>query len=120
MLFLTFSKVEIDFVGKELIWKAYTIAETLPTIKRVQIINLKKFAKVVLDPKQEGFVIHVTTLFQHLEWEIQITTLISDKALIIVPAEYLDFDDVFSKKSAVVLPKYTEINKHTINLEENK
>ena len=35
MPFLTLSKVKVDFIKRELIWKAYTIAEALPTIKRV-------------------------------------------------------------------------------------
>ena len=34
--------------------------------------------------------------------------------------KYLDFADVFSKKSAAVLLEYTEINIHVINLEEGK
>ena len=48
--FLAFSKVEVDFVERELTWKAYTIAKALPTTKKVQIIGLKRFAKAVLDP----------------------------------------------------------------------
>ena len=64
ILFLTFSKVKVDFVKKELTWKAYTIAKALTIIKRFQIIDPKKFAKVVLDLKQEAFVVHVVTLFK--------------------------------------------------------
>ena len=37
-----------------------------------------------------------------------------------VPAEYLDFVDVFLKESADVLPKHIEINKHAIELEDGK
>lgn len=75
---------------------------------------------MVLDPKQGTFVIYVATLFQHPEQGVQIAVSIADKALIIVPAEYLDFKDVFSKKSAVVLSTHTKINTHAINLEEGK
>ena len=50
MSFLALSKVEMDFAKKKLTWKAYIIAKTLPTTKRVQIINPKKFAKAALDP----------------------------------------------------------------------
>ena len=64
MLFLALSKVKVDFTEKELTWKAYTIAKVLPTTKRVQIICLKEFAKVALDPKQKAFVVHVATFFQ--------------------------------------------------------
>lgn len=63
MPFLTFSKVEIDFAKKKLIWKAYTTAEALATIKKVQIINPKKFIKAALDLEQKTFVIYVVTFF---------------------------------------------------------
>ena len=39
---------------------------------------------------------------------------------IIVLAEYIDFANVFLKKSAVVLPEGTGINKHIIKLVEGK
>lgn len=51
MFFLIFSKVEIDFAEKELDWKIYTTAKALLITKKIQIIDSKKFAKVVLDPK---------------------------------------------------------------------
>ena len=35
MPFLALIKVEVDFAERELLWKAYTIAEALPTTKRV-------------------------------------------------------------------------------------
>ena len=124
MPFLAYSKVERDFAKKELTWKAYTIAETLPTTKKVQIIGPKEFAKAALDLDQETFVVHVANLFTpigvHPDWKVQIATLIANKAPIIIPAEYSDFEDVFSKKSATVLPEHIEINTHAINLEENK
>ena len=46
--------------------------------------------------------------------------MIIDKAFIIVPINYLKFKDVFSKKSAAVLPKHIEINIYAINLEKDK
>ena len=39
---------------------------------------------------------------------------------VIVPTEYSDFADVFSEKSASVLPKQTGANKHAIELEKGK
>lgn len=50
--------------------------------------------------------------------KVQIAILITDKTLIIVPIEYLDFVNVFSKKSAKVLPQHIEINIYVIDLEE--
>ena len=62
MPFLTFSNVNVQFVEKELTWRFYTTAEALPTIKRVEFINKKKFAKVALDEKSKTFVIYVASL----------------------------------------------------------
>lgn len=45
MPFLTLSKVEVDFAEKKFTQKGYTTIEALPTIKRVQIVDLKEFAK---------------------------------------------------------------------------
>ena len=122
--FLALSKVEMDFAKRELTWKAYTIAEALPTTKRVQIIGSKEFAKAVLDPDQEAFVIHVATFFSlmevHLDREVQVAALTADEAPAAIPAKNSDFEDVFSKESAAVLPEHTEINTHAIDLEEGK
>ena len=51
MLFLTFSKVKVYFSKRELTWKAYTIAEALPTTERVKIIGPKEFSKMIWDPE---------------------------------------------------------------------
>ena len=62
MLFLTLSNADIQFVEKELTWKSYTAALALPTTKRVELIDKKKFAKVALDEESETFVVHVAAL----------------------------------------------------------
>ena len=46
---------------KELTWRSYTVAEALPTTKRVEIIDKKEFAKAALDENVEVFVVHVTS-----------------------------------------------------------
>ena len=78
----------------------------------------------MLDPDQEAFVVYVATLFSSIEVhpyrEVQIATLITDKAPVSILAEYSDFEDVFSKECTAVLPEHTEINTHAINLEEGK
>ena len=56
----------------------------------------------------------------HPDREVQIIVLIANKALVTIPAEYSDFENVFSKEFAIVLSKHTEINTHVINLEESK
>ena len=39
MLFLTLSGANIDFSGEKLWWRTYTTEETLPTIKRVELVG---------------------------------------------------------------------------------
>ena len=77
-----------------------------------------------MDLKQKAFVVYVTIRFNpievHLDREVQIAALIADKALVIIPTEYSDFEDMFSKKSAAVLSEHIEINTHTIDLEKSK
>ena len=51
-------------------------------------------------------------------WKAQITLLMAEK--VSVPKEYTDFLDVFFKKSAKMLFKRSNINKHAINLEPDK
>ena len=62
MPFLTLSNAHIQFARKELTGKLYTVAEALPTIKRVEIIDKKEFTKTALDEIVEAFVVHVTSL----------------------------------------------------------
>lgn len=56
----------------------------------------------------------------HPDYKFYITALIADKVPVTILVEYLDFVDIFFKKSAVVLLKYIEINTYTIDLEEDK
>ena len=56
----------------------------------------------------------------HPDREVQVAALIADEAPVAILADHLDFEDVFSKESAAVLPEYTEINTHAIDLEEGK
>ena len=51
---------------------------------------------------------------------IPVRTLIFDKTLTIVLAEYSNYSNVFSIEYAAELPKYTRMNYHAIELEESK
>lgn len=62
MPFLTFNNIDIRFAEGDFTWRIYMAKKALPSIKRVQIINLKKFAKAALDPNQEVFIICVATI----------------------------------------------------------
>ena len=56
----------------------------------------------------------------HFEKQAQIRALLFDKALIEVPAEYSGYSNVFSAENAAELSENTGINKHAIELEEDK
>ena len=75
-----------------------------------------------MDKNVEAIMVHVAFLTSkmsiQLAQEAQIALLIAEE--VIVPAKYSDFADIFSKKSAKILSKYTKINKYAIKLENNK
>ena len=50
----------------------------------------------------------------------QVGALLFNEAFTIFPAEYSDYNNVFSAKYAAELPEYTGINHHASKLEEDK
>ncbi len=62
MLFLVFSNTDIQFSIEELTWRIYTIAEALPTISRVELIDKREFAKTILNENLKTFVVHISAL----------------------------------------------------------
>ena len=62
MPFLILSNVNSHFTDKKLTWRSFITAEALFTIKQVELINKKKFAKVALDENVEVFVVHMTSI----------------------------------------------------------
>ena len=121
MFFYILSNAVIQFVEKKLTWKSYTTAEVLLTTKRIQLIDKKEFAKVVLDKNSKIFVMYIIfldlALRVHLNREAQITSLLAKKVKI--PDKYSDFTEVFSKKT-LTLPECTKLNEYAINLENGK
>ena len=124
MLFLTFSKADIQFAERKLVWRTYTVAEALSTTRRVEIIDKREFAVSVLNTDNETFVVHVaalakpTTMPIHPSCQAQVAALMSEETGI--PAEYSDFSNVFSSDSAAELPEHTGINNHPIDLLDDK
>ena len=134
MPFLTLSGADVDFSGRELCWKTYTTKEALPTTRRVELVGKKEFAAAALDLESETFVVHVASLSSdaspssspldvpvasfdvHPSRRPQISGLIAEEAPTKVPAEYSDFEDVFSPDLASELPEHTGINDHAIEL----
>ena len=62
MLFLTFSKADIRFAERELVWRTYTAGEALPTTRKVEIINKREFAAAALNADDKTFMVHVAAL----------------------------------------------------------
>lgn len=67
----------------------------MPTIKRIELINNKEFAKMLLNKNIETFIVYIVFLFAK---EIEI------------PVKYLDFFNVFLEKNALILPKIINLN----------
>ena len=88
----------------------------------------KKFVAVALNSEYETYVVYVASLRStslafldiHPFQKPQISSLIAKKAPTKVPAEYLDFADVFSPDLATELPEHIKINTYIIDLEEGK
>ena len=62
MLFLIFSKANIRFTERKLVWRTYTAAEALLTTRKVEIIDKKEFAAAILNVDDEIFVVHIAVL----------------------------------------------------------
>ena len=122
ILFLTLSNADVQFVEKELTWRSYSAAEALSTIKWVELINKKEFAKTALNKNSETFVIHVASLNLtpglHPDRVAQITSLLVEEVKIL--DKYSDFANIFSEEIALILLERTELNEHMINLEDGK
>ena len=122
MLFLTFSNADVQFAKKELTWRTYTTKKAFPTNCQVKIINQKEFTKAPIDENVKAIVVHVNSLGLrmsiHPARKAQFALLLTEK--VTMPTKYLDFADVFSKKSANILLDWTGANEHAIKLEEGK
>lgn len=74
--------------------------------------------------EEKAFVIHIVLLevqnIVHLSYRTQIALLITNKIPVVIPGEYVEYTDIFSKKFTVELPKYMRINNHSIDLEKGK
>lgn len=122
MFFLIFSNANILFSNQKLIWRFYIVTKSLPTTKKIELIDKKKSAKVALNKNVEVFGLYITspTLVSipiSLGKNAQIVLLIAQEMKIL--AKYLDFLNVFSNKKALVLFELTKLNYYSIKLREN-
>ena len=60
MFFLKISNVDMVFGEEILIWKSYTSNKNiLPTIKQVQLVDLKEFVIAILDANIKTFIVYM-------------------------------------------------------------
>lgn len=62
MSFFTFSKANIRFAKKKLVWRAYSSVKTLFITQKIKIIDRKEFATAILIEKNKMFVINIATI----------------------------------------------------------
>ncbi len=125
MPFLALSNSDFQFDTRAITWRTYTIAETLPTTSRVELIDKKEFVKTILDENWETCVVHVSALKAtensiHLFWVAQIAILQWNKAFIEISTKYSDYANVFFLDLAMELPENTRMNEYTIKLINSK
>ena len=117
MPFLTLSGADVDFLGRELRWRNYTIEEAFPTTRRVDLVWKKEFVAAALDLGHKTFLVHITSFnFTPLDGRPQISGLIVEEAPTKIPTKYSNFVDVFFPNLASELPKHTEMNDYAIKL----
>ena len=125
MLFFTTNNVDVSFGEGTLTWKSYTTNKALPTTKQVQIVDPKEFVIAALDMGSKTFIVYMAIQEReempvHSKKQDQVGALIFNEAPTEVPIEYSDYSNVFLVENMSELPENTGINKHAINLEENK
>ena len=125
MPFLKIRNAIVSFGRGTLTWRTYTTNKALPRTKQVQIVNPKEFVIAALDVDSETFVVHVVIWKReempvHSKNQAQVGTLLFDKALTEVLAEYSHYKNVFSAENVAELLENTGINEHAIELEEGK
>lgn len=95
--FFTLSNANVRFLEQQLLWQAYTIAETLSNTHWIEVIDWKEFTAAALDKDKEAFVVHVTSFFfpedQH---KVQLALLFADETPVTMPSENSKFINIFS------------------------
>ena len=121
ILFLIMRNANIDFQARNLQWRSYTIGDVLLTIRWVELIEKKKFATIVLNPKYKIFLVYIAALSVdssnkvYFSKKTQIAHLKVDEALTNVLNKYTDFANTFLPKLAAELPEH-RISHHIIKL----
>ena len=62
MPFFIFSRTDIRFAKQKFVWRTYKAAKTLPTIRKVEIIDKREFVVAALNANEETFIVHIAVL----------------------------------------------------------
>lgn len=121
ILFLILSNMVMNFNNWKLSWKLIIISETLITIKWVELIEKKRFTIVAFSLKDEIFIVYIiffanSNLDIHLFCKTQLTFFFTDKTLIVISSNCINFTNMFFLKFATKLPKYIKMNNFPNNL----
>ncbi len=124
IFFLALNNANIEFIElKKLIWRFYTIIKALSITNRIDIIDKREFANIVLDKNLETFVVHILaleTITIHPFLIAHIAILQWNKAPTKILGEYSDFGDIFLIDLPIKLHKNTTMNMHAIKLIDGK
>ena len=120
MPFFILNNVEINFIDLQIHLKLYIVTKVHPTTRGVEWIEKKKFVAIALDLEDKIFIVHVASIYLDSDvnssQKAQTALLEVVNAPTIIPFEYADFVDIFSKDLPAKLPEYTDINDYIINL----
>lgn len=62
MFFFILSNANIDFLEQELKLRTHTIKKAFLITKQVELVEIKDFATVILNPEHEIFIIYIVLL----------------------------------------------------------
>lgn len=119
--------MDIQFDKGSFTWRAYTISDTLPVPRRVELIDKHKFAKVALNKNSETLGIYIAALKTsqsvmqvHPSQAALLAALQQEKALTEILPEYADYADIFYANLVIELSENIDINEHPIGYIEGK
>lgn len=94
----------MQFIVKKLIKKNYTSTKIILTIKKIKLINRKKFAIMQLSLNNKTFIMYVIVL------EIKLRLLVNLISKIAILEKYLDYISIFLPK---FMTKHLKYNNNT-------
>ena len=120
MPFLKLGNPDVHFAEGSLTWRDYSVSTSLPTERRIELVEPETFAEDARDDKSACFVVQVAAILDALDDARRVNLqAISTTEEIKLPVEYADYEGVFSAEKADELPSLTP-DDHRIVLEEGK